>query len=169
MSQIGQPQQGPQAPPIPFGKSDEIRLGQLQNALSQVAQMVGEGEWSPEEGQQMTAQIMQQLQPLLQRQQADQQQKTQQAHQQAMQDAAFQESIRTVHLQNRAQQFQQTVASFTDPVTGRVTHFYPDEKGNYKEVEAKQYHADQDRLHQHQQAMETALQPPEPMGGTSDA
>ncbi len=166
---MSQMPQGPQQPPpIPFGKADEIRLGQLQNALCQVQRAVDEGDWFPEEGQQMQQQIMQQLQPLLARQQQDQQQKQQQAQQAAMHDAAMQESIRGVHLQQRAQAFQQTVASFTDPATGVTTHFYPDEKGNYKEVEAKDHHAHQDRIHQHVQAMEQALQPP-PMPGEGEA
>lgn len=130
-----QPMQQPQPMPLPWGQPDEIELAQLQQGLRSVQRDAAQNTISPPTAQEATQKIHGQLQPLLARQQQAQSQQTQKMTQAAMQDAAMQEGILNVHQKSRAKSFPETVAAFTDPVTGDTEHFYQDAKGSWKPVE----------------------------------
>lgn len=135
ISQTQTTPQAPPAPPEPFTQADLIQMQRLQGALSTINKQVYSAEIEPEDGQDLKAQVHKQLGPLTQRQQATKQQAQQQAKQQMMDASALQESIEQTHAVKQAEGFPQTVASFTDPVTGRTEHFYQSKRGDWKPLE----------------------------------
>jgi hypothetical protein len=135
VSQTQTTPKAPPAPPEPFTQADSIQLQRLQGGLATISQQVYSGQLDQAGGDELKAQVHAQLGPLMQRQQATKQQAQQQAKQQMMDASALQESIEQTHAVTQAEGFPQTVASFTDPVTGRTEHFYQSKRGDWKPLE----------------------------------
>ncbi len=88
---------------------------------------------------------MQQIGPLKQRQQAGKDQQRQEQQHELMQQSAMMEAIAQHHATVQAQGFHQTVATFTDPLTGHSAHFYQSKRGDWKEIEFSKHRNDRDR------------------------
>lgn len=137
-------QQQPPPEPEPLSQADNLRIQQLQQYLSGADKAAYIGEINSAGHAEYRQQIKAQLDPLLARQQAQQQKAQQAAIKQAMQAAALQEGVTNVHLKARAQQFQDTVATWVDKATGIAESFYPDGK-SWKPIK-NEAHMDRERL-----------------------
>jgi hypothetical protein len=50
------------------------------------------------------------------------------------------------HLAARAKAFQQSVGTYTDPLTGRTAHMVQNQKGDWKELTFDDHHAREERM-----------------------
>lgn len=128
-----QPQQQPIE--MPWSYQDNLQLQQNMQGLASVDSEVAKGEITAEEGQIYKQQIGQRLAPLQAKQKQFQAQQQAQQQTQLMHQMALQESIQQQHAQAQAQAFPQTVASFTDPLTGRTAHFFQGKRGDWKPID----------------------------------
>ncbi len=131
--------------PVPFGPADAIQLSKLKAGLAETQKQVNDSTLHPQEGAVLQQGLMAQIGPLMQRQQQAKDHAMQQQQQELMKQSAMMEAIQQQHATSQAQTFHQTVASFTDPMTGHTAHFYQTKRGDWKEVEFSKHRNDQDR------------------------
>ena len=108
--------------PEPFSQADSLRMQQLSQGLSAIGQQVDDGSLSPEEGMALKQQILRMQQPLQMKQQAAQAQQKMQGLNSLMEQEGLTEAIAHKNSVDQARDFHQTVASYTDPLTGATAH-----------------------------------------------
>lgn len=122
----------------PFSRSELSQLQGLERGLTSVASDLAGGILTPQDAARVTADIRQDMIPLLARQQHaqqfSQQQMLQQQQQLVMHQAALQEHIRGTNGQVRAQALESNIAVVTNPLTGEVQHMMPTHNGGWEPV-----------------------------------
>jgi hypothetical protein len=140
MPQLTQPQQPPPPSPqqqvaqaqlnMPWTPADNARLQELNDALGKA---LGDENLSDEDRLSAQQVIGRQMAPLLARQQANATRLQQAQLKQAVAGAAQQQAVQQAGLAQRAKGFPQTVATYTDPVSGERGHFFYNGK-EWKEI-----------------------------------
>lgn len=132
-----QPQPQPPPPPKPpaeFSLADDQWLTRLMQAGSAAMKKVYSGILTPQQGDQLLAQIEQQKAPLQQRKQQAAEQKKQQMVKDGMEQAAVAAAVQNENLTMRTKALPQQTAYIPNPQTGEIKAFVMDAKGNPVEV-----------------------------------
>lgn len=127
-------QQAPQRPPIQWSQSHDLMLQRLKNGKATADNELMQGKITNDMHADYYRQIDEQAAPLEQAQQQYQKQQKQQAMQEAMEQSAMQESIRTIHRQTRASNFNKEVGEYVDKLSGDHGAYMQNDKGDWTEM-----------------------------------
>lgn len=119
----------------PFTQADSIKAQRLQQALSQAQQSLDDGEIEPRDHQALVGQIMQQLAPLMERQQQQKQQMQQEAEAEMTRQHAHLQAMEQQAAVFRAQGLLERIVTIVDPMDPtRVAKLYEASPGKWEEI-----------------------------------
>lgn len=119
---------------VQFTEGDRQALQRLQNSQNQVQQWFGESEIDEATAAHMNGQLVEKMQPLLQRQQKFQEQQKQQALQSQMEEMATATGMQMQNMSARAKAFPSTVMAHVNPMTGATSHFIQQPDGTIEQI-----------------------------------